>query len=576
MHNLFLDYKRSVKEGKLSFKEYLVSVGFIDPAADTVGMDDAAQFVSTPGGPELLAIPSQPILGEVQVKVLLVDFDDMPGTRPKEQFEDLLFSRGIHPTGSMRDYFHEVSLGKVDVVGTVSDWIRMPQRYSFYTNGESGTQGRSYPKNAQRMAEDAVQAALAKGVQFDRSLDTFDKGFITALFIVHAGLGAEKQNAAERGQHIWSHKWQLPNPVRISDKMTATIYLTVPQDCKLGVCAHELGHLVFQWQDFYDPNYNSDGTSWDGTGDWDLMASGSYNGGELKPAHPAPLHKIQHGWVPLTTVTNSTGLRIRPYSATTGRVFKLVSPAFKPKQYLLLESRIRTGFDSHLPGEGLLVWKVDEPGEQFGPEMPGLSLIQADGQNNMNNPSDVDQGDAGDPFPGNTGRTSLGDLGQTSTSFPDRRSGISLRNISIDEGGVVSLDVKFAGAGAGKAPARPKAGVLREGVIVRRVRKAPAKKATAKRANAKATTSKRPTAMAATKRKATTSRATAKTATAKTPTVRAAAIKKTSARTATSKRATAKAATIKSAATQTASARKVTGGAKKAAPKRSASTSHRR
>ncbi|WP_207538260.1 hypothetical protein, partial [Sabulicella rubraurantiaca] len=113
MANLFLDYRRSGRERELSFKEYLVSIGFVDPAADTIGMDDAAQFVATPGGPELLAT-SQPVIGEVQVKVRLVDFDDRPGIRPKEQFEDLLFSRGIHPTGSMRDYFQEVSLGKVD------------------------------------------------------------------------------------------------------------------------------------------------------------------------------------------------------------------------------------------------------------------------------------------------------------------------------------------------------------------------------------------------------------------------------------------------------------------------------
>jgi len=463
MANLFLDYKRSGKAGELTFKQYLVSIGFIDPAATTVGMDDSAQFVATPGGPELLAIPADPVIGQVQVKVLLVDFDDRPGVRPRAQFEDLLFSKGIHPSGSMRDYYNEVSLGKVDVVGTVSDWIRLPQPYSFYTNNESGTRWESYPNNAPRMAEDAVQAALAKGVTFDASLDTFGRGIVTALFIVHSGRGAEKQTTrALQNQHIWSHKWQLRNPVQVGPDLAATIYLTVPQDCKLGVCAHELGHLAFQWQDFYDPNYNEDGTSWDGTGDWDLMASGSYNGGELKPAHPAALHKIQHGWVPLRTVTKSTSLRLKPYTATSGGVVKLVSPGFRPKQYLLLEARKRTGFDSFLPGEGLLVWKVDEPKEQTGPQTPGLSLVQADGLNDMNDPNDVHQGDDGDPFPGSSERRSLGDQGVTSTSFGTTRSRITLRNIAIDGDGVVTLDVQFAGSATGKATsgggAKPKPG----------------------------------------------------------------------------------------------------------------------
>ena len=46
----------------------------------------------------------------------------------------------------------------------------------------------------------------------------------------------------------------------MAQDLSATIYLTVPNDCKVEVCAHELRHLAFEWQDFYDPNYNNDGT----------------------------------------------------------------------------------------------------------------------------------------------------------------------------------------------------------------------------------------------------------------------------------------------------------------------------
>ncbi|TIX97300.1 MAG: peptidase M6, partial [Mesorhizobium sp.] len=98
------------------------------------------------------------------------------GVLPPSHYQDLLFSQGIYPTGSMRDYFKEVSLGKVDVVGTVDGWIRMPKPYSFYTNNESGTNWNSYPHNAPRLAEDAVNAALAGGVKFAQSLDKFGRG----------------------------------------------------------------------------------------------------------------------------------------------------------------------------------------------------------------------------------------------------------------------------------------------------------------------------------------------------------------------------------------------------------------
>jgi immune inhibitor A len=447
----FMEYLRSGKSDKLSFRQYLVEIEFTDPSIGVVGMDDAAQFVPTPGGPELLAIPAQPAIGEVQVKVLLVDFSDRVGVLPSTHYQDLLFSKGIYPTGSMRDYFKEVSCGKIDIVGTVDGWLRMPKPYSFYTNNESGTNWNSYPHNAPRLAEDAVNAALAAGVKFDRSLDKFGRGIVTALFIVHAGRGAEVMLKPQQGGEIWSHKWNLRNPVEVAHNLSTTIYLTVPHDCKLGVCAHELGHLAFQWQDFYDPNYDEDGSEWDGSGVWDLMAGGSYNGSSARPAHPAPLHKLQHGWISASTITSSGSLKIKPYTATNGHVYKLVSPKFEQKQYLLLESRKREGFDFDLPGEGLLVWKVDEVKEMLAPDTPGLSLVQADGRNDLNSPDDWNKGDAADPFPGSENKVSLTDTGVASTSFPGKKSGISLKNISFSSDGIVTLDVHFRPAGARKA-----------------------------------------------------------------------------------------------------------------------------
>ena len=259
-------------------------------------------------------------------------------------------------------------------------------------------------------------------------------------------VAARKHAEPQQGGEIWSHKWNLRNPVTVAPNLAATIYLTVPHDCKVGVCAHELGHLAFEWQDFYDPNYDEDGTEWDGSGVWDLMAGGSYNGNSARPAHPAALHKLQHGWIGASTITSSGNLTIKPYTATTGHVYKLVSPNFSAKQYLLLESRKKVGFDFDLPGEGLLVWKVDEIQEQFAPAAPGLSLVQADGRNDLNDPDDWNQGDAADPFPGSDSKDLLSDTGVASTSFPGKKSGIHLKNIQFDPTGIVTLKVEFSGS----------------------------------------------------------------------------------------------------------------------------------
>jgi immune inhibitor A len=482
MAALYMEYRRSSQFGQISFEKYLVSIGFVDPATTNLGMDDAAQLVPAPGGPELITIPTQAVSGKVRVKVLLVDFPDRPGFLEPSHYEDLLFSQGIYPTGSMRDYYKEVSFGKVDIEGTVHGWLHMQQPYSYYTNNESGTQWNSYPHNAPRLAEDAVKAAIAAGVPFEPELDKFGQGIITALFIVHAGRGAEVMPTLEQQKaEIWSHKWQLSEPIQVAPNLAATIYLTVPHNCKVGVCAHELGHLAFQWQDFYDPNYAVDG-QWDGSGVWDLMAGGSYNGNSARPAHPAALHKLQHGWITASTVTANSDLTIKPYTGASGQIYKIVSPKYQQKQYLLLENRKKFGFDFDLPGEGLLVWKVDEAREQTAPDAPGMSLVQADGRADLSNPNDWNnQGDAADPFPGIEEHDALGDTGVASTSFPGARSGVSLTDIKFSPEGVVTLKVKFANVAVGGGPqgasARPiRSGPARSGPVRAGSRNAPARK----------------------------------------------------------------------------------------------------
>ena len=103
-------------------------------------------------------------------------------------FEELFFSEGVLGTGSVREYFTEVTNGLVDLTGEVLGPYRLPLDMAEYAHGDSGT-GMVAP-NARTMANDAAAAADA-----DLDFDPYDNdgnGFVDAFVVVHAGSGAEQ------------------------------------------------------------------------------------------------------------------------------------------------------------------------------------------------------------------------------------------------------------------------------------------------------------------------------------------------------------------------------------------------
>jgi immune inhibitor A len=133
------------------------------------------------------------------------------------------------------------------------------------------------------MARDAVVVAdpTVGFTPFDNNGD----GFVDAFIVIHAGAGGEVTGNSD---DIWSHKWTLDGGARAVDQTKIFAYLTVPEDCKIGVCAHELGHLLFGFPDLYNTDYSSEGI-----GNWCLMAGGSWGGGGDTPVHPSVLFGVQ-------------------------------------------------------------------------------------------------------------------------------------------------------------------------------------------------------------------------------------------------------------------------------------------
>src|SRR5262249_41648033 len=78
-----------------------------------------------------------------------------------------------------------------------------------------------------------------------------------------------------------------------------------------------------------------------------------------------------------------------------------------PQEYYLLENRLREGADAKLPGDGLLVWHVDERVNGFrtaqqNPAHKLLHLVEADGRGDLDrgHAAGGNRGDATDPWQG--------------------------------------------------------------------------------------------------------------------------------------------------------------------------------
>jgi len=372
-----------------------------------------------------LAMERAPLRGNVRVIVVLVDFTDQHMTQTRQHFSDLFFSTGVLPNGSVRDYYTEVTGGLVNLTGEVVGPFRMPHPMSYYANGASGTGGAA--PNARNMAQDAAMAANPS-VNF-APYDNDGNGFVDAFVVIHAGPGGE---VTGNTGHIWSHKWVLPSEFN-ADGTKIFAYLTVPDDSRIGVCAHELGHLLFGFPDLYDTDYSSSGV-----GNWCLMGGGSWNGGGDVPAHPSAWCKCNQGWASTINQTSNATVSIADVKASR-QVYRLWKDGGASSEYFLVENRQRTGYDRDLPGDGLLIWHIDDTVSSNSDERhPKVALMQADGQNHL--ASGTNRGDAGDTFPGSTNNATF-----SATSTP---------NSKAYGGGLTCVSVTAIGASAATMSAR--------------------------------------------------------------------------------------------------------------------------
>lgn len=182
------------------------------------------------------------------------------------------------------------------------------------------------------------------------------------------------------------------------------------------------------------------------------MGSGNWNaaGGKpgSSPALPDPFLKWYKGWInPVPAQTPHSSIYMASTSpdgyiigSNPGGVDWVFQQNSGQGEYWLVENRRKTGYDAGLPGQGLLLWHIDETAPynntanclvdaNYHPKPPLVALEQADGLDDLR--YGYNKGDAGDPYPGSWLREFWGpDTNPSSAYNSGSPSGFSMKVMS--------------------------------------------------------------------------------------------------------------------------------------------------
>lgn len=220
--------------------------------------------------------------------------------------------------------------------------------YSMQTYGSDSP---DIDANSEALFADALTAAQNAGITITRS--AVDNSNYNILFVVHAGYGEE---ASQSTGDIWSQFRAFNSTYNGFSEGLTVPAKPYPGSSPRGVFCHEFGHQL-GLPDLYDTV-----TAADRVGRWDLMDYGVWDGPVDDqggaPSLPSAWCRYKLGWLLPSVQTQSGNLTIRNAENYNDVIkFPILGSS---KEYFLLEYRHKIDEDAYLPGEGALIWHIDE------------------------------------------------------------------------------------------------------------------------------------------------------------------------------------------------------------------------
>lgn len=356
--------------------------------------------------PSRIRTSNFPTMGRQRCLVILMDFQNTQFTvsNPQQFFTDMLNEEGFTydngANGSVRDFYLASSFGKFDPQFDVAGPVTLSQPYSYY--GQNANSIDIDINFAQAITE--ACNALDDEVDFSQ-YDADGDGFVDNIYFYYAGYGEADTGNADC---IWPHTYYLYTGYGVSltlDNVRIDRYSCgnelrggTSMPTGIGTFVHEFGH-VLGLADHYPTSEYGEMFALD-PGEWDTMASGSYNDDMNTPPLFSGFERAELGWLDYTDLDLATDtISVLPNLGDSNVAYRVKVPGFD-NEYFIMENRQQKGWDEYLPGHGMLLWHIDMDEDAWignsvnnDPLHQRVDIVEADGNGGTLSYS-------GDPFPG--------------------------------------------------------------------------------------------------------------------------------------------------------------------------------
>ena len=309
--------------------------------------------------------------GERHQLTVMVEFNDRAfkddETATLAQWDKIFNTKNLSEEpfkGSVHDYFYAQSYGDFNLTFDLV-YVKVKGDAVKYASDDDD-------ENSQYLVEDIMEVLKTLSIDWSR-YDWNGDGFINQLLIVYAGQGMNNYNEEEYKNKamIWPHQWWMsehlkdgqkgvycdPIPVTYNDKeykvdcYCALAELTKNDDYgSFGTICHEYTHC-FGFPDFY---YGR--TTY--VGGWELMDYGNYNGDGYCPASYSAHERWLMGWLTPTELKEETTITDMPALSDAPQAYLIRNDGFQ-NEYYIVENRQQKGWDTSLPGNGIIVFHID-------------------------------------------------------------------------------------------------------------------------------------------------------------------------------------------------------------------------